>query len=170
MNAAAAANCSGKGPIGSGSPPGCASHSAEQVISSRKAIRRINLQLNSFARCQMHQAFALLRRSMGTVGEKLRLAREQSNRSIRELSDETKIRTDHLEALEAGNFETFSAPVYIRGFVRTYAKALKLDAAQTLVELDEELGQTERFKEHPRLTEDSKGVIDFIMLQLSKIN
>jgi cytoskeletal protein RodZ len=109
-------------------------------------------------------------RSMGTVGDKLREAREQANRTIRDLSDQTKIRTDHLEALEEGHYEVFSAPVYIRGFVRSYASALKMNVAEVLAELDAELGQTERFKEHPRLTDEKKGVLDFVMLQLSKIN
>ena len=34
--------------------------------------------------------------------------------------------------------ETFAAPVYIRGFVRTYAKALKLDVAQLSEALEAE--------------------------------
>jgi cytoskeletal protein RodZ len=109
-------------------------------------------------------------RSMGTLGDKLRDAREGSNRTIKDLSEQTKIRTDHLEALEEGHYEVFSAPVYIRGFVRSYASALKMNVAEVLAELDEELGQTERFKEHPRLTDEKKGVLDFVMLQLSKIN
>src|SRR5688572_2027947 len=108
--------------------------------------------------------------SMGTVGDKLREAREQSGRTIRDLSDQTKIRTDHLESLEEGRYEVFSAPVYIRGFVRSYAGALRLPVAEILAELDEELGQTERFKEHPRLTDEKKGVLDFVMLHLSRVN
>ena len=107
---------------------------------------------------------------MGTVGEKLRDARERSNRTIRDLSEQTKIRSDHLEALEEGQYDVFSAPVYIRGFVRSYAGALKLNVTEILAELDEELGRTERFSEHPRLTDEKKGVLDFVMLQLSKIN
>jgi cytoskeletal protein RodZ len=107
---------------------------------------------------------------MGTVGEKLRQAREQSKRTLREMSDQTKIRADHLEALEEGRYEVFSAPVYIRGFVRSYAGALKMNVAETLSALDDELGQTEKFSEHPRLTDEKKGVVDFLMLQLSKVN
>lgn len=109
-------------------------------------------------------------RSMGTLGDKLREARERANRTIRDMSEQTKIRSDHLEALEEGHYEVFSAPVYIRGFVRSYANALKLNVAEVLSDLDDELGQTERFKEHPRLTDEKKGVLDFLMLQLSKIN
>jgi cytoskeleton protein RodZ len=107
---------------------------------------------------------------MGTVGETLRAARERSKRTLREMSDQTKIRSDHLDALESGNYEVFSAPVYIRGFVRSYAAALRLNVAEILGQLDEELGQTQRFKEHPRLGTESKGIVDVLMLQLSKIN
>ena len=107
---------------------------------------------------------------MGTVGEKLHAARERSGRTLREMSDVTKIRSDHLEALEAGRYDVFSAPVYIRGFVRNYASALKLNVAETLAQLDLELGKTERFREHPPLGDQSKGVLDFVMLRLSKIN
>jgi cytoskeletal protein RodZ len=107
---------------------------------------------------------------MGTVGERLRQAREVQGLSIRDLSDRTKIRSDHLEALEAGNYDVFSAPVYIRGFVRSIASYLKLDVTEVLTMLDRELSQTERFAEHPKLTQESKGAVDFLMLQLSKIN
>ena len=107
---------------------------------------------------------------MGTVGEKLRQARERSGRTVREMSDVTKIRGDHLEALENGTYTAFSAPVYIRGFVRSYAAALKLNVPETLLELDDELQQDSRFKEPPRLSQESRGVLDRLMLQLSKIN
>src|SRR3569833_27251 len=107
---------------------------------------------------------------MGTVGETLRILLERSKRGIRDMSDQTKIRSDHLEALENGDYNVFSAPVYIRGFVRSYAGALKLNVAEVLAMLDEELAQTQRFKEHPRLSDESRGFVDVLMLQLSKIN
>lgn len=105
-----------------------------------------------------------------TVGEKLREARERSDLTIQDVSERTKIRTDHVAALEEGNYEVFSAPVYIRGFVRSYATMMKLNVPEVLGLLDQELGRTERFKEHPKLTGQSKGVVDFLMLQLSRIN
>src|SRR3954465_7065921 len=108
--------------------------------------------------------------TMGTVGENLRAGRERSKRTLRDMSEQTKIRSDHLDALESGNYEVFSAPVYIRGFVRSYAAALRLNVAEILGQLDEELGQTQRFKEPPRLGTESKGIVDVLMLQLSKIN
>ena len=103
-----------------------------------------------------------------TVGEKLREARERSNLSVHDVSETTKIRTDHIIALEEGNFDVFSAPVYIRGFVRSYSGMLKLNVTEILAELDRELGRTERFKEHPKLT-PKQGVVDRLMLHLTKI-
>ena len=77
---------------------------------------------------------------MSTVAEQLRLAREAKNLSITQVADITKIRSDHLRALEEGNFNVFSAPVYIKGFVRTYAMLLKLDVAGVMRALDGEAG------------------------------
>jgi cytoskeleton protein RodZ len=107
---------------------------------------------------------------MPTVAEQLRVAREARNLSINEVAEITKIRTDHIRALEEGNFDVFVAPVYIRGFARTYATLLKLDVPVLIKALDAELGQTEKFSEPPPLTDNKKGVVDFMTLQLSKLN
>jgi cytoskeletal protein RodZ len=107
---------------------------------------------------------------MPTVAEQLCRAREAQKLTIYQVAETTKIRTDHLRALEEGNFDVFAAPVYIRGFVRSYATLLKLDVPQVMAALDSELGQTERFKEPPPLSPGSRSVLDFVMLQLSKMN
>ncbi len=90
--------------------------------------------------------------------------------TVEQVAEITKIRTDHLRALEEGNFNVFSAPVYIRGFVRSLATLLKLDVAQVMEALDEELGKTRKFAEPPPLTDRPRGVLDFAMLQLSRID
>jgi len=107
---------------------------------------------------------------MTTVAEQLLRTREAQSLSVHQVAEITKIRTDHIRALEEGNFNVFAAPVYIRGFVRTYAMMLKLDVGNIMAELDKELGQTEKFREPPSLTDQKKGVVDFITLQLSKLN
>ncbi len=107
---------------------------------------------------------------MPTVAEQLRAAREAKKLSITEVAEITKIRGDHLRALEEGNFNVFVAPVYIRGFTRTYATLLKLEVPQLIKALDVELGKTDKFSEPPPLTDEKKGVLDFAMLQLSKVN
>jgi cytoskeletal protein RodZ len=107
---------------------------------------------------------------MSTVAEQLRQAREARHLTVQEVAEITKIRTDHLRALEEGNFNVFSAPVYIRGFVRTLSTMLKLDVPGVMAALDAELGQTKRFAEPPPLSPPSRGVVDFLMLQLSRVN
>jgi len=107
---------------------------------------------------------------MSTVAEQLRQAREAKKLTIQELAEITKIRTDHIRALEEGNFNVFSAPVYIRGFVRTVSTILHLDVPQVMSNLEGELGQTVKFREPPPLTDQPKTPIDFVMLQLSKVN
>jgi cytoskeletal protein RodZ len=107
---------------------------------------------------------------MSTVAEQLRSAREEQKLNIYQVAEITKIKTDHIRALEAGQYDAFSAPVYIRGFVRTYAKALKLDVGQVTAALDAELARTDKFSEPPPLTNQPRGALDFLMLQLSKLN
>jgi cytoskeleton protein RodZ len=103
-----------------------------------------------------------------TVPEQLRQAREARQLSIAQVAEVTKLRTDHVRALEEGRFDAFSAPVYVRGFVRTYATLLKLDVPQTMAALDEELGEIKRFA--PPRAERRGGVLDRVMLQFTKVD
>ena len=107
---------------------------------------------------------------MSIVAEQLRAARETSKLSIEQVADLTKIRTDRVRALEEGKFEAFSATVYIRGSVKAYAKALKLDEAQLLAALDAELKGIEKFSEPPPLGESKKTFLDTLTLLWAKLN
>jgi cytoskeletal protein RodZ len=107
---------------------------------------------------------------MSTVAEQLRQAREAKNLTLQQVAQITKIRTDHLVALEEGNFTVFSAPVYIRGFVRTYSALLKLDVPQVMAALDVELGATRKFGEPSAPADHSRTATDLLMLQLSKVD
>jgi cytoskeletal protein RodZ len=107
---------------------------------------------------------------MATIAELLRTTREERKLSVYQVAEATKIKTDHIRALEDGNYNAFAAPVYIRGFVRTYAALLKLDVAKTIELLDAELSQTKKFKEPPSLSASKQGWLDFLMLHLSRLN
>jgi cytoskeletal protein RodZ len=107
---------------------------------------------------------------MPTVAEQLRAAREAKKKTIQQVADATKIRTDHIRALESGNFNAFSAPIYIRGSVKNYATMLKLDVPEILANLDEELKGTEKFSEPPPLSEETKSPLDHLLFLLSKVN
>jgi len=107
---------------------------------------------------------------MSTVSEQLRQGRQAQNLTVEQVAEITKIRSDHLRALEAGNFEVFSAPVYIRGFTRSYSTLLKLDVPKIMATLDGELSLSRKFSEPPPLSNRRRGLLDFFMLQLSKID
>jgi cytoskeletal protein RodZ len=109
-------------------------------------------------------------KQMPTVAEQLRAAREARSLTVEQVADATKIRTDHLRALEDGNFNVFSAPIYIRGSVKNYAGLLKLDCASLLAALDDELGRTKKYSEPPPLSDQRKTIIDQITLVLAKLN
>src|SRR6476660_585570 len=107
---------------------------------------------------------------MSTVAEQLRKGREAQNLTVQQLAEITKIRSDHIRALEEGNFDVFSAPVYIRGFVRTCSTLLKLDVAQVMAALDKELSGHQKFSEPPPFTDTKRGPLYFITLILSKVD
>jgi cytoskeletal protein RodZ len=107
---------------------------------------------------------------MSTVAEQLRAAREARRLTVQQVADATKIRTDHISALEMGNFSVFSAPIYIRGSVKNYATVLKLDLPPLMAALDAELGRTEKFSEPPPFTDESKKPLDRILFVLAKLN
>lgn len=107
---------------------------------------------------------------MSTVAEQLRAAREAQKLTLPQVADLTKIRADHLEALEHGDFSAFSAPIYIRGSVKNYAARLKLDVPKILADLDAELKATEKFSEPPPFTDETKKPLDHVMFLLAKLN
>jgi len=107
---------------------------------------------------------------MSTVAEQLRAGREAKNLTVEQVADMTKIRTDHIRALEEGNFNVFSAPIYIRGSVKNYAGALKLDVAEIFTTLDAELKGTEKYNAPPPLGDVKKTFVDDLALLVAKVN
>jgi cytoskeleton protein RodZ len=104
---------------------------------------------------------------MPTVGEQLREAREAQKMTIPQVADWTKIRGDHIRSLEEGDYSVFSAPVYIRGFVRTYATLLKLDAPRILAQLGRELADSGQ--QEPALSHPANAPLDDAMFHFSKL-
>ncbi|MGH7941951.1 MAG: helix-turn-helix domain-containing protein [Limisphaerales bacterium] len=107
---------------------------------------------------------------MPTVAEQLRAAREAKKLTIEQVAESTKIRTDHIRALEEGNYNIFSAPIYIKGSVKNYATLLKLDVSKIASDLDRELKGTPNFSEPPPLMEQNRTSVDRLMFLLSKLN
>jgi len=73
---------------------------------------------------------------LAELGRRLRESREKRGWSLQQASERTRITAKNLSALESGDLSKFPAPVYIRGFVRSYAAALGLDEEEQLKWLD----------------------------------
>jgi len=70
------------------------------------------------------------------AGHRFRAERERRGWTLQQVADRTRITVNHLEGLEAGDYASMPAPVYIRGFVRTYAKLMDMDEEAQLSWLD----------------------------------
>src|SRR5436190_7221179 len=62
------------------------------------------------------------------IGEVLERARARVGLSVEDAAGRTKIRAKYLRALEAEDWETLPSTAYAKGFLRTYARLLALDA------------------------------------------
>ena len=62
------------------------------------------------------------------IGPTLREARVRRKLTLTQVSDDTRIRIKYLQALEDEDFEVIPGITYVRGFLRTYAEYLSLDA------------------------------------------
>ena len=100
----------------------------------------------------------------------MKTAREQHGKSLEDIGGELKIRADHVLALEEGDFDKFDAPVFVRGFVRSYCRILKIDSAPVVVQLNQELGGTQALASDPALPPSKKGVVDQLTLYLTRVN
>ena len=107
---------------------------------------------------------------MPTVAEQLRLGREAMKLEVQQVAEATKLKTDQIRALEEGRYDYFTAPIYLRGSVRTYAKLLKLDGPTLVAELDTELSSSKKFAEDLPEPARKKGGVDSLMLLLSRLN
>lgn len=69
---------------------------------------------------------------MDELGQILREAREARGLTLEQVAEETRINRRFLDALEQGDYVTLPTPVHVRGFLRNYARFLKLDPAPLL--------------------------------------
>jgi len=65
---------------------------------------------------------------MAALGEEFRSAREARGLTLSDVAEQIHIRSVYLNAIENEDWSSIGAPVYVRGFIRTYARFLGLDA------------------------------------------
>src|SRR5688572_11993898 len=61
------------------------------------------------------------------IGETLVAARRQQGVALSDAAAETKVRESYLAALEEEDFAALGGDVYVKGFLRSYARFLRLD-------------------------------------------
>ena len=77
---------------------------------------------------------------MRALGEEFRAAREARGLSLSDVAEQIHIRSVYLQALENDDWAAIGAPVYTRGFIRTYARFLGLDPENAVQRFNESGG------------------------------
>ncbi|OQA85425.1 MAG: hypothetical protein BWY31_01947 [Lentisphaerae bacterium ADurb.Bin242] len=89
-----------------------------------------------------------------SLGALLAEARNSAGLSVEKVSESTRIRVNHLNALESDNLSGLPSAVYIRAYVRTLVKLYNLDG-KAMDLIDEHLRELEPSKDVPeKLLED----------------
>ena len=68
----------------------------------------------------------------GAPGERLARARQAQGLSTGDVARRLKLSVWQIEALESGNYAPLPGAIFVRGFIRNYARLLKLDAEALL--------------------------------------
>lgn len=76
------------------------------------------------------------------VGREIRSIREAAGLQIRDVAQALRIAGFYLEAIEAGRYAELPSPVYVHGFVRSYAGYLQLDCDEMVRRVQLELAPT----------------------------
>jgi cytoskeleton protein RodZ len=98
-----------------------------------------------------------------TPGATLASAREANGLSIAEVAEQMRISPRQVEAIEADRYGELPGAVFVRGFVRNYARLLKLDPVPLLHALEPALGGDVPLRAHeiagtlPETTRRSHG-------------
>lgn len=74
---------------------------------------------------------------MKEIGQKLREKREENGVSVEEAAEDLKLRPSQITSVENGDTSAFKDMVFLKYFVRDYAKYLGLDQEEILDEFNE---------------------------------
>ncbi len=77
---------------------------------------------------------------MRTVGQILKEEREAKFYTLEEIEKFTKIRKELLDALEKGKYDLLPPATFVQGFIKNYAKFLKIDSQNLLAIFRREYG------------------------------
>src|SRR5215210_1004147 len=106
-----------------------------------------------------------------SFGEQLRLAREARGISLREISEQTRISTRYLEAIEADDYKRLPGGIFNRSFIKAYAKEIGYDEKEavegymrTAREQGEDEVATTPYKSHVYTDGDTRSPVITLLL------
>jgi cytoskeleton protein RodZ len=67
-----------------------------------------------------------------SIGEKLRQARESASYSVAYVAAQTHLQEEVIVALETDQFDKLPGEVFVKGYIRSYAKLLEIDSQELL--------------------------------------
>jgi cytoskeletal protein RodZ len=79
---------------------------------------------------------------MPGLGDEFRAAREARHLSLSDVSEQIHIRSVYLQSIEDEDWSAIAAPVYVRGFLRTYSRFLGLDPEASVERFNAEMGES----------------------------
>ena len=74
---------------------------------------------------------------MESLGQYLKTQRELRDVSILDVSNETKIGINWIEAMESDNWDVLPCKTFARGFLKAYAKSLGLETEEVVTRYDD---------------------------------
>src|SRR5215211_5461983 len=83
-----------------------------------------------------------------SIGEQLRLAREERGIGLREICEQTRISVHYLEAIEANDYKRLPGGVFNRSFIKAYAKCVGYDEGEAIE------GYTRYLRKHGESADD----------------
>jgi cytoskeleton protein RodZ len=121
---------------------------------------------------------------MKKTGELLKAAREEKGLSLHEVGIFLKINTRILQAIEDGDLTRLPAKTFLRGFIQSYSKYLKLNSEEVLQVFQNELKpaaeisepvievkpEIQETKNHPRQSDESITPAQEVVIQPAKVD
>lgn len=83
---------------------------------------------------------SLMEKGIAPVSQILKETRQQQGLTLEEVAQQTYIKLPYLIALEEEQYDKLPAPVYTYGYIRQYAKLLKLDGAELVSQYQAQQG------------------------------
>ncbi len=106
---------------------------------------------------------------MESIGAYLRRERELRNIPLTEVSEQTRVKIEYLEAMESEHFEKIPGMTFARGYLKAYAQYVGLDPEDVLLRFEGFIGQ---LSGKPIYAEPVKGqrlfwLVTFLVLLIS---